>query len=189
LVILIGGATRSGKSILSRRLAANLGWPILSLDVLKMGLSRAVPSLGIDPASPSAAVGRVMWPLIRAMLENAVETASDYIFEGDMLLPHQVAELQATRTGEVVACFLGYRHLQPEQKLAAIRRYGGLPNDWLNEHDDRYILHEVRLGIAASDEVALDAERHGFLYFDGSAGFETMVDEAVANLQSHRGPT
>ena len=130
-----------------------------------------------------------MWPLIRAMLENALETATDYIFEGDMLLPQQVAELHATRADEVVACFLGYRHLQPERKLAGIRLYGGLPNDWLNEHDDNYILDEVRLGIAASEKLALEAERHSLLYFDGSAGFETMVDEAVANLKSHRGPT
>jgi hypothetical protein len=45
----IGGAARCGKGILSRRLLSELGLPYLSLDVLKMGLSRGMPELAFDP--------------------------------------------------------------------------------------------------------------------------------------------
>ncbi len=174
--------------MVSRRLATDLGWPLMSLDVLKMGLSRAVPFLGVDPEAPSSEVGRVMWPLVRAMVENALEAGTDYLFEGDMLFPHQVSELGAIGDGEVVACFLGYRRVAPARKLADIRRFAGLPNDWLSEHDDATILDEVRAGIATSEDLASACERHGLRYFDGSTNFEVMVDEAVAFLESHHRP-
>jgi hypothetical protein len=184
LVILIGGATRSGKSMVARRLSAGLTWPLLSLDVLKMGLVRAVPLLGVDPDSPPTEVGRVMWPLIRAMVENALDTDADYVFEGDMLSPDRVSELREASDGRLAACFLGYRRSTPEQKLVAIRRYRGLPNDWLNEHDDGYVLEEARLGIAESVRIARESERVGLRYFDGSAEFERMLDEAMEYLQA-----
>ena len=90
MVVWIGGPARSGKGLLARKLAADLEWPLLSLDVLKMALSRVVPDLGIDPEAPSATVGEAMWPLIRAMAENAIETDVDYVFEGDMLSPRHL---------------------------------------------------------------------------------------------------
>ena len=45
----IGGAARCGKGILVRRLLTDLHLPYLSLDVLKMGLTRGLPELAFDP--------------------------------------------------------------------------------------------------------------------------------------------
>jgi len=157
---------------------------MLSLDVLKMGLSKAVPSLGVDPGAPSEEVGRAMWPLLEAMLENALETGSDYIVEGDMLLPDQIAALRATAGDDLVACFLGYRHATPERKLADIRRFAGLPNDWLSGHEDAPVLDLVRAGTEASERLATECERLGLPYFDDSSGFDVMVGEAVDYLAS-----
>lgn len=187
MVVLIGGPARAGKGLLSRRLATKLGWPLLSLDVLKMALSRVVPDLRIDPEAPSAEVGEAMWPLVRAMAENAVETGTHYVFEGDMLYPRQMAELRSTYPGQVAACFLGYSRASAPEKLAAIRRATGLPNDWLNEYDDGFILDLVRDGIAESRLLSLEAEHYGFEYFDGSTAFEAMLEDALVYLQSCSG--
>jgi hypothetical protein len=184
MVVLIGGPARAGKGLLSRKLATDLGWPLLSLDVLKMALSRVVPDLGIDPEAPSAKVGEAMWPLVRAMAENAVETGAHYVFEGDMLYPRQLAELRSMYPGHVTACFLGYSHASAAQKLAAIRKATGLPNDWLNEHDDGFILDLVQDGIAESQHLSLEAEQYGFEYFDGSVAFEAMLEDAFTYLRS-----
>lgn len=187
MLIVIGGPTRSGKGVVSRTIAATLGWPMLSLDVLKMGLSVAVPSLGIDPGAPSEEVGRAMWPVLDAIFANALETGTDYIVEGDMIFPHQVEALRATAGDQIVACFLGYRRAAPERKLADIRRFSGLPNDWLRGQEDAAVLALVRDGIEASERLAAECERLGLRYFDDSSGFVAMVDDAVDYLASRSG--
>ena len=83
MLILLGGAPRAGKGMISRELVQKRGIALLSLDVLKMGLHRAVPSMGVDPNAHSREVGENMWPLVRAMAENALEADVDYVFEGD----------------------------------------------------------------------------------------------------------
>ncbi len=49
MLLFIGGAARTGKGILVRRLLAELRLPYLSLDVLKMGLTRGVPGIRYRP--------------------------------------------------------------------------------------------------------------------------------------------
>ena len=57
MLVFIGGAARTGKGILVRRLLTERHMPYLNLDVLKMGLTRGVPELDIDPDAGGIAVG------------------------------------------------------------------------------------------------------------------------------------
>ncbi len=60
MLIFIGGAARTGKGILARRLLSECQLPFLSLDVLKMGLARGVPEYPIDPDAGGGEVARQM---------------------------------------------------------------------------------------------------------------------------------
>ena len=182
MLLVLGGAPRAGKGIISRRCTAAALTPVLSLDVLKMGLHHAVPSLGIQPGDDPSEVGVRMWPLVRAMAENVLECRIDYLFEGDMLVPSQVKELEELGGGDVRSCFVGYRHIEPRQKLSEIRRHAGLPNDWLTEHDDEYILEVVEYGIGFSRRLNEECEDLGVPYFDGSTDFMGAVEAATSYL-------
>jgi predicted kinase len=182
MLIVLGGAPRAGKGIISRELVQKRSIALLSLDVLKMGLHRAVPSMGVDPNAHSREVGENMWPLVRAMAENALEANVDYVFEGDMILPKQAAELRVLSGLEVRSCFVGYREIEPQRKLAVIRRHDGHANDWLNEHSDAEILEVIQFGIEYSAYLSEECDRLGLTYFDGSTDFEGMVDAAVPHL-------
>ena len=57
MLFFIGGAARTGKGILARRLLVEQRLPYLSLDVLKMGLTRGVPEYEIDPDAGGIIVG------------------------------------------------------------------------------------------------------------------------------------
>lgn len=179
MVIFLGGAPCAGKGVVSRAVVERTGTTLLPLDVLKMGLHRALPSAGIDPNSPSAEVGAGMWPLLKAMAESALESGVECIFEGDMLLPEHAADLRETWGHEVTACFIGYREIDPMQKLHEIRQFSGLPNDWLSAHDDAYVLDQVRRGIDFSNHLASECRRLEFEYFDVSREFATTVHRAV----------
>lgn len=186
MLILLGGAPRAGKGIITRRLVRRTAMPLLSLDMLKMGLQSAAPSMGIDPSAPSVDVGRKMWPLVRAMAENAIESSVDCIFEGDMILPEHAAELRSLTGEETLSCFVGYMDVEPRQKLVEIRRYSGHPNDWLNEHDDEEILGLIEYGIRFSRSLSQECERLGIRYFDCSTDFEGTVEAVVTFLMPRR---
>ena len=182
MLIALGGASRSGKGVISRELVRRTAIPLLPLDVLKMGLHRAVPSVEVDPCAPTVEVAEKMWPLVRAMAENALETNVECIFEGDMIVPKHAAELRVLAGDDVRACFVGYLEIEPRQKLAEIRRYSGGPNDWSNEHGDEEIIDLVQESIRFSRYLSEECDRLGFRYFDCSTDFEGTVEAVVTYL-------
>ena len=182
LLRILGGAARAGKGVISRRLVERTAIPLLSLDLLKMGLHEAVPSLGVDPDAASSDVGKRMWPLVKAMARNAVESGTAYIFEGDMLLPEHAAELRDLAGDDIRTCFVGYANAEPRQKLHFLRHFLGLPNDWLNEHSDEYLLAVIEYGIQFSQKLAEECDRLDLRYFDCSFDFEGTVEAAVDYL-------
>jgi hypothetical protein len=184
MVYLLGGALRAGKGIIGHELVRRAHLPLMSLDVLKMGLHRAVPSLGVDPSTPSEEVGATMWPLVRAMAENALESNFHCVFEGDMILPRQAAALRASHGDRVRACFVGYPEADRREKLREVRRHVGHPNDWLNDHDDGEILEFIDYGIRFSRFLSKECRSLGLRFFDCSADFEATIEEAVAYLLS-----
>lgn len=187
MVILLGGAPRAGKGIISRRLVYETSMHLLSLDILKMGLHNAVPSLNVDPSSSPAAVGERMWPLVRAMAKNALETEVECIFEGDMVLPKHAAELKSQGGQGVRVGFVGYGTIDPGQKLSEIRRHVGHPNDWLNELGDEEVLGLIRYGVQFSRFLQSECEGLGLRYFDCSTDFPKTMAAVVDFLtgESH----
>ena len=179
---ILGGAARAGKGIISRKLVERAATPLLSLDLLKMGLHEAVPSVRVDPNTASSEVGKRMWPLIKAMARNAVDSGTAYIFEGDMLLPEHAAELRDAAGDHIRTCFVGYADAEPGQKLREIRRFSGFPNDWLNEHSDEYVIAIVEDGIRFSRHLAEECDSLDLRYFDCSFDFEGTVDTVVNYL-------
>jgi len=133
LLLFIGGAARTGKGMLVRRLLVERQMPYLSLDVLKMGLARGVPEYAIDPDAGGLLVGERLWPLVREMSLNLLAEEVDYVMEGE-LLPKHVAALRRLYPSQIKACFLGYTTITPDQKLHAIRTHAGHPNDWPRDY-------------------------------------------------------
>ena len=182
MLILLGGAPRAGKSIVSRECAKRTGIPVLSLDTLMIGLHHAVPSLGIDIEAEPPVIGETMWPLIRAFAECVLATHTDYLIEGDMLQTSQVATLHDAGGDQVLSCFLGYQHIDPQQKFADIRQHAYLPNDWLKGSSDEYVLEVAEFGIRYSREQKEQCDKLGLTHFDCSEDFTATINEAIAYL-------
>lgn len=185
MIYLIGGAARCGKSILSRRLLAEAGLPYLSLDVLKMGLSRGMPELALDPNAGAQQVAGRMWRLVYEMIQSLLWDDIDYVFEGE-LLPADVAALQAEQPGRVCACFLGYGRISPERKRDEIRSHAGSPNDWTLEMDDSALLAILRREIAFSRYLEGECSRWGIAYYDLSEHFLPTLERVFEDLRRMR---
>lgn len=80
MVILITGATHTGKTMLAQKLLEKYKIPYLSIDHLKMGLIRSGHT-SLTPQDDAALTG-YLWPIVREMVKTAVENGQHLIVEG-----------------------------------------------------------------------------------------------------------
>ena len=80
MIILLTGATHTGKTLLAQRLLERYHWPYLSVDHLKMGLIRS----GQTELTPldDEALTDYLWPILREIVRTAVENRQNLIVEG-----------------------------------------------------------------------------------------------------------
>lgn len=80
MIILVSGASHTGKTMLAQRLLEKYKCPYLCIDHLKMGLIRS----GYTRLTPEddEALTEYLWPVVREMVKTAVENRQDLIVEG-----------------------------------------------------------------------------------------------------------
>ncbi len=81
MVILIGGASHTGKTNLAQRLLEKYRYPYLSIDHLKMGLIRS-GNTELTSMSDDTELTEYLWPIVREMVKTAVENEQNLIVEG-----------------------------------------------------------------------------------------------------------
>lgn len=80
MILLISGASHTGKTLLAQRLLEKHHMPYLSIDHLKMGLIRS----GYTCLTPEddEALTAYLWPIVREMIKTAIENEQHLIVEG-----------------------------------------------------------------------------------------------------------
>jgi hypothetical protein len=80
MVILITGATHTGKTLLAQKLLERSHSPYLSIDHLKMGLIRSGnTALTVED---DEALTAYLWPIVREMVKTVIENRQNLIVEG-----------------------------------------------------------------------------------------------------------
>lgn len=80
MIVLITGASHTGKTALAQRLLEKYNYPYLSIDHLKMGLIRS-GNTNLTPLDDDALTG-YLWPIVREMIKTAIENRQNLIVEG-----------------------------------------------------------------------------------------------------------
>ena len=85
MIILITGASHTGKTLLAQRLLEKYSYPCFSIDHLKMGLIRS----GYTDLTPEDddALTAYLWPVVREMVKTAIENRQNLIVEGCYIPP------------------------------------------------------------------------------------------------------
>lgn len=81
MIILIAGASHTGKTLLAQKLLEKYQYPYLSIDHLKMGLIRS-GNLTLTASSPDSELTEALWPIVREMIKTAIENRQNLIVEG-----------------------------------------------------------------------------------------------------------
>lgn len=175
MIYLVGGAPRSGKSILGQRIAAKLkiGW--ISTDLL-MELLRVKNVEGTKVEwnpSPEAIATTAEWfyPCLERFVWGVSSLADSYVIEGVDFLPAQIAQLSAQY--QIRSVFLGCSEMTLERFdrfPGRSRGYASLPEEMRHK-----FAQDVPLW---SDFVRLEAKRFGCPYVNMSDDFPLRLSEA-----------
>ena len=80
MIILITGASHTGKTALAQKLLEKYKYPYLSIDHLKMGLIRS-GNTELTPMDDNE-LSEYLWPIVREMIKTAIENKQNLIVEG-----------------------------------------------------------------------------------------------------------
>lgn len=175
MIYLIGGAPRTGKSILSQRVSVKMksGW--ISTDLLEelLRVSKAEGAKYEWGASPAAIEAAAEWffPYLERFTWGIASLADNYVIEGVDFMPEQVARLSTQY--QIRALFLGCSSItleQLDQFPGRSRGYSFLP-----EAMKRQIVQDVPLW---SKFIRKEAERFSYPYIDTSGDFPSRLEEA-----------
>lgn len=80
MVILISGSSHTGKTLLAQKLMERYRYPVLSIDLLKMGLIRSGQT-GLTPEDDDL-LTPYLWGIVREIIKTAIENGQNLIVEG-----------------------------------------------------------------------------------------------------------
>ena len=81
MIVLITGASHTGKTNLAQNMLEKYNFPYLSIDHLKMGLIRS-GNTNLTPLSSDDELTKYLWPIIREIIKTAIENNQNLIVEG-----------------------------------------------------------------------------------------------------------
>ena len=80
MIVLIAGATHTGKTVLAQRLLEKYKFPYLSIDHLKMGLIRSNQTT--ISVSDDEKLTPYLWSIVKEIIKTAIENGQNLIAEG-----------------------------------------------------------------------------------------------------------
>lgn len=156
MVLLIGGASHTGKTLLAQRLLERYHYPYLSIDHLKMGLIRS-GNTALTPQDDRELTG-FLWPIVREMVKTAIENRQNLIVEGAYIPFHRRDDFSAEYLAQMQDCFLVMSRAYLEKNAAQIKRHANAIEQRL---DDEVDLPQL---IRDNEEVLAGCREHGCRY-------------------------
>ena len=163
MIVLIAGASHTGKTVLAQRLLEKYRIPYLSIDHLKMGLIRSRQTK-LTPMDDNLLTG-YLWPIVREMIKTAIENHQHLIVEG-CYIPHDwKKDFEPEYLRHIRACWLIMSRSYIESHFDEIRAHASdvemrmkdeeCTAEWLMEENEKE-LHQCRMH--GCDYVLIDSE-------------------------------
>lgn len=133
MIILISGASHTGKTKLAQKLLEKYGYPYLSLDHLKMGLIRSGQTK--LTTSDDDKLTEYLWPITREIIKTAIENKQNLIIEGCYIPFDWKDDLSKVYLSEIKYICLVMSEEYIRNNFESIKRYANVIEDRLDDSD------------------------------------------------------
>ncbi len=169
MIILITGASHTGKTVLAQKLLEKYHYPYLSIDHLKMGLIRS-GNTELTPMDDDKLTG-YLWPIVREMVKTAVENKQNLIVEGCYIPFDWAKDFEKEYLDNIRYYCLVLSERYIKHHFADIKKYANAIEDRL---DDGWCTLERVL--AENAEVLSLAQRHNVNYILIEDAYEISIE-------------
>ena len=170
MIILITGASHTGKTVLAQKLLEKYKYPYLSIDHLKMGLIRS-GNTELTPISNDSDLTAYLWPIVREMIKTAIENKQNLIVEG-CYIPY---DWQKDFSNEYLESIKYYCLVMSEKYIRnhfeEIKKYANLIENRLDDEGCT-----IESALADNVEVLSLAQKHNVNYILIEDSYEIDVD-------------
>ena len=147
MVILITGASHTGKTALAQRMLERYKSPYLSIDHLKMGLIRS-GNTELTPEDDDKLTA-YLWPIVREMIKTAIENQQDLIVEGCYIPYEWRKDLDAAYLSDIRFICLSMSEKYISSHFAEIINHGNdiekriddscCTKEWLKDENENFV--------------------------------------------------
>ena len=170
MIILICGASHTGKTALAQTLLEKYHYPYLSIDHLKMGLIRS-GNTDLTPMSDDSDLTAYLWPIVREMVKTAIENKQNLIVEGCYIPFDWQGDFDAESLAQIRYLCLVMSENYIKTHFSDIKRYASVVEDRLDDADC------TMEGVLADNaEMLRQAKQHGVNYILIDDRYEIDVD-------------
>lgn len=188
-VLLIGGSSATGKSILARKLAEYYKIPVTEIDDIRIALQEVLdrstyPDLftfldnpnylneydSSDLVQKLLNVGKEIWKPLNALIEKHIICNEPVIFEGDGIIP----ELLAQRSQDKIKAVFLYDDKENLKARELNRNRGGNSQELAEK--------QAEFSFEFGQEIKKQAEKNGFITIQASP-IEILFDRTIKLLE------
>ena len=170
MIILITGASHTGKTALAQKLLEKYKYPYLSIDHLKMGLIRS-GNTNLTAISDDEELTGLLWPIVREMVKTAVENGQNLIVEGCYIPFDWQKDFDAEYLESIKYYCLVMSEDYIKNHFADIVKYANVIEERL---DDEWCTMENLL--KDNSEALTHAQRHNVNYILIDGEYEICID-------------
>ncbi len=134
MVILIAGASHTGKTALAQKLLEKYRYPYLSIDHLKMGLIRSGQT-ELTPMSEDGALTAYLWPIVREMVKTAIENGQNLTVEGCYIPFDWAKDFSKEYLAQIRYCCLVMSEKYIRSHFEDIKKYANSIENRLDDSD------------------------------------------------------
>ena len=119
MIILITGASCTGKTLLAQKLLEKYKIPYLSIDHLKMGIYRSDKNCGFTPESPDDLITEKLWPILIEIIKTNIENNQNLIIEG-CYLPVSIEDMEDEYRSKIIMLSLAFSENYIRKNLSSL---------------------------------------------------------------------
>lgn len=173
MIILIAGASHTGKTLLSQSLLEKYKYPYLSIDHLKMGLIRSNNTL-LTPLSDDNKLTEYLWPIVREIIKTCIENSQNLIIEGCYIPFNWQNDFDNNYSKEIKYICLIMSEKYIRNHFQDIKKYASVIE---NRLDDTYLSMETLIKDNNHALSSVNKYKLNYIFIDDEYNLNKIINE------------
>lgn len=173
MILLIAGASHTGKTALAQKLLEKYHYPYVSIDHIKMGLIRSGQTT-LTPMDDKELVD-YLWPIVREMIKTAIENKQNMIVEGCYIPYDWEQSFEPEYLKEIRYFCLVMSETYIRAHFAEIKTFASVIEERLDDSDCT-----MEMVLRDNAEVLCECKKHGVPYVLIEEDYEKEIEQYIS---------